>query len=70
MRSAVFVGGLLTNVDHDGFRRRLTNAGGQLDFQLTTLSSLDMMLSVGAAVALEAGHAPRREFMISFKVLR
>jgi hypothetical protein len=70
MRPAVFVGGLLTNLDHEGFRRTATNAGGQLDFQLTTLSSLDMMLSVGAAVAFEDGFAPRRELMVSFKVLR
>lgn len=70
MRPAVFVGGLLTNLDNEAFRRRLTNAGGQLDFQLTTLSALDMMLSVGGAVAWEDGHAPRRELMVSFKVLR
>ncbi|HJR60858.1 MAG TPA: LpqB family beta-propeller domain-containing protein [Vicinamibacterales bacterium] len=70
MRPAVFVGGLLTNVDHEAFRRRAVNAGGQLDFQLIALSSLDLMLSVGGAVALENGFAPRREFMVSFKVLR
>jgi hypothetical protein len=37
---------------------------------LTTLSTLDMMLSVGAAAAFEHGHAPRRELMVSFKILR
>jgi hypothetical protein len=70
MRPAVFVGGLTTNLDHESFRRTAVNAGGQLDFQLTTLSALDMMLSVGAAVAFEDGFAPRRELMVSFKVLR
>jgi hypothetical protein len=70
MRPALFVGGLVTNLDHDSFRRTATNAGGQLDFQLTTLSSLDMMLSVGGAVAFEQGFGPRREVMVSFKVLR
>jgi hypothetical protein len=70
MRPAVFVGTLVTNADHETFRRTATNAGGQLDFQLTTLSNLDMMLSVGAAVAFEDGFAPRRELMVSFKVLR
>jgi hypothetical protein len=70
MRPALFVGGIMTNIDHGSFRRTATNAGAQLDFQLTTLSSLDMMLSVGGAVAFEDGFAPRREFMVSFKVLR
>jgi hypothetical protein len=70
MRPAVFVSGLLTNLDHGRLRRTASNVGGQLDFQLTTLSSLDMMLSVGAAVAFEDGFAPRRELMVSFKVLR
>jgi hypothetical protein len=70
MRPAIFAGVLATNVDHDAFRRTATNIGGQLDFQLTTLSNLDMMLSVGAATAFENGFDARREFMISLKVLR
>ena len=70
MRPAVFAGGLLTNVEHGPTRRKVTNAGGQLDFQLTILSTLDMMFSVGAAAAFEDGHSPRREFMVSLKVLR
>jgi hypothetical protein len=51
-------------------RRFLTNVGGQLDFQLTALSTLDMMVSVGGAVAFEDGFGPRRELMVSFKVLK
>jgi len=70
MRPAVFVGGLMTNLDARAARRRLTDVGAQLDFQLTTLSSLDMMLSVGGAVAFENGARPRRELMVSFKVLK
>ena len=70
MRPALFAGALVTNADHDSFRRTATNIGGQLDFQLTALSNLDMMLSVGAATAFEDGASPRREFMVSFKVLR
>ena len=70
MRPAVFAGGLVTDADHGAFRRTATNLGGQLDFQLTALSNLDMMLSVGAAMAFEEGVSPRREFMVSFKVLR
>ena len=48
----------------------MTNAGGQLDFRLSALSSLDLTLSVGGAVALEDGSRPRREAMISLRVLR
>ena len=70
LRPAIFVGGLVTNLDHDAFRRRAIDAGAQFDVQLTTLSTLDMMLSFGGAVAFERGAAPRREFMVSFKVLR
>jgi hypothetical protein len=70
MRPALFVGALMTNLDHDAFRRTATNIGGQLDFQLITLSNLDMMLSFGAAAAFEDGFDPRREFMVSLKVLR
>ncbi len=70
MRPAIFVGGLATNLDNESFRRVATNVGGQLDFQLTTLSQLDMMLSFGAAVAIEDGYDARREWMVSLKVLR
>jgi hypothetical protein len=70
MRPALFAGALVTNVEHAGSRRTATNIGGQLDFHLTTLSTLDMMLSVGAASAFERGVEPRRELMVSFKILR
>jgi len=34
------------------------------------LSALDLTVSMGAALAFERGHGPRREAMISLKVLR
>ena len=70
MRPAVFVSGLVTNLDAPAARRTVTNAGGQLDFRLSVLSSLDLTLSVGGAVAFEDGAAPRREAMISLSILR
>ena len=70
MRPAVFVGGLGTNLDSEAVRRFATDVGGQLDFRFTTLSNLDMTLSVGAAVAFEDGFDSRRELMVSLKVLR
>ncbi len=70
MRPALFAGGLLTNLDDSPSRRTVTNLGAQLDFQLSTLSALDMTISVGGATAFERDHPARREFMISLKVLR
>jgi hypothetical protein len=70
MRPAFFAGGLVTNLDSRELRRTVTNVGGQLDFRLTMLSTLDLTLSVGGAMAYERDAAPRREVMISLKVLR
>ncbi len=70
MRPAVFVTGLATNLDNSSVRRVAGDAGAQLDFRFSVLSALDVTLSVGGAVAFQNGHAPRREGMISLKVLR
>jgi hypothetical protein len=70
MRPAVFVSGLVTNMDSAAVRRKVGNIGGQLDFRLNMLSTLDLTLSVGGAIALEPGVRPRREAMVSLKVLR
>ena len=69
-RPALFATGLVTNLDGAGGRRSLTNVGAQVDFQLTILSALDMTLSVGYAAAFEDGSRPRREAMVSLKVLK
>ena len=70
VRPSVFVGGLMTNLDARAVRRTITNTGAQLDFRLSALSSLDLTLSVGGAVAFENGSRARREAMVSLKVLR
>jgi hypothetical protein len=70
MRPSIFAGGLATNLDSSALRRTVGDAGGQLDFRLNMLSTLDLTLSVGAAIAFEEGVSPRREAMISLKVLR
>jgi hypothetical protein len=69
-RPAVFVTALSTNLDAPEARRVVTNGGGQIDFRFGALSSLDLTLSIGGAVAIERGQAPRREAMVSLKVLR
>ncbi|HZI78061.1 MAG TPA: hypothetical protein VFD69_01040 [Vicinamibacterales bacterium] len=70
MRPSVFVSGLVTNLDARVGRRSVTNAGAQLDFRLSALSTLDLTLSVGGAVAFEHGSRPRREAMLSLRILR
>lgn len=70
LRPAVFVTGLTTDVDDDEFRHTAIGLGGQIDARFTLLSNLDMTLSAGGAVALEQDLRPRREVMVSLKVLR
>ena len=70
LRPALFAGGLATNFDDRTFRRRLADVGGQVDLSLSALSALDLTVSVGGAVAFEDGHAPRKELMVSLRVLR
>ena len=70
MRPALFVSGIATNMDAADIRHVVGTAGGQLDFRFTVLSNLDMTLSVGAGVAFEKHYGPRREAMVSLKVLQ
>jgi hypothetical protein len=69
-RPAIFVTGLVTDLDASAYRRTAASAGGQVDFRISMLSALDLTLSVGGAVAMEDGYRPRPELMISLKVLR
>ena len=69
-RPAIFVTALSTNLDAAAARRVVTNAGGQVDVRFGALSALDLTLSIGGAVAVERGAAPRRELMVSLKILR
>jgi hypothetical protein len=69
-RPALFATLLVTDLDAAGVRRTLTNVGGQMDFRFSVLSALDMTVSAGYAVAFEDGFPPRREVMVSLKVLK
>jgi hypothetical protein len=70
LRPAIFVGGLATNMSRPELRHVIADTGGQIDMRIGALSVLELTASVGGAVAFESGHAPRREFMVSLKVLR
>lgn len=69
-RPSIFVGGLATDVDSRPVRRVLTDTGAQIDFRFGLLSTLELTISAGAAVAFEDGYAPRREAMLSVKILK
>lgn len=66
---SLFATGLVTDVDDRAARRRLASAGAQLDCRLVTLSHLESTLSIGFAMALEAGAPPRSAGMFSFKIM-
>ena len=70
LRPALFVTGLATDLDSDSLRRTAVSLGAQGDVRLSALSALDLTLSIGGGVTLEDGVAPRRELMVSLKVLR
>jgi hypothetical protein len=70
LRPAIFLAGVATNLDDPSVRRTATSIGGQCDVRLSMLSALDLTVSVGGAVAVEDGNAPRRELMLSLKILR
>jgi hypothetical protein len=70
LRPSIFATGLATNVDDRGTRRAGTSVGAQFDLRFTVLSNQEMTLSFGGAVALETGFGPRRQGMISLKILR
>jgi len=69
-RPALFVTGLMTNIESKEARRSAVDLGGQLDFRISLISTLDLTVSIGGAVAFEDGAAPRREAMFSLKILR
>ncbi len=66
---SLFTTGLVTDVDERAARRTLASAGAQLDFRLVTLSHLESTLSIGFAVAHEAGAPLHSAGMFSFKIM-
>lgn len=69
LRTSVFATGLMTNVDSDDLRTEVLSLGGQIDIRVTLLSYMPFTLSTGYAVALQEDHDPRKEFMVSLKIL-
>jgi hypothetical protein len=70
LRPAIFFTSLTTNLHDAELRRTALSVGAQFDVRFTVLSNLDMTLSVGGAMAVEEDDRPRREAMVSLKILR
>ncbi len=69
-RPAVFVSALTTNLDDSALRQEAQSAGLQIDFRFTTLSLLNMTLSIGYAKGFGNEIIPDdEEFMLSLKIL-
>jgi hypothetical protein len=60
----------VANPEAASVRRTVTDTGAQVDFRFGLLSTLDLTISVGGAVAFEDGRAPQREAMLSVKILK
>ena len=70
MRTALFAGGIFTNIgEASDLQEKVVNVGAQIDFRLVIFSGLDSMLSIGYAGATGDDRKTTTEFMISLKIL-
>jgi hypothetical protein len=68
-RTSVFAGGIATDLSHADERRKVANAGIQVDFRLAVLIQQPMTLSFGYAQAFERDLRARHEWMMSLRIL-
>lgn len=68
-RLSLFGGGLVTNMDDAASRRKLANAGAQVDVRFQLLTQSQLTLSAGFAESFERQEKPSREWMVSLKIL-
>jgi hypothetical protein len=69
IRTALFAGGLVTDIGSDRYKETYLSLGAQLDLHFTVVHRLPMTLSVGYAQGFVEGHRYDREWMISLKIL-
>jgi hypothetical protein len=68
-RVSFFGGGLATNFDDPGARRKLANLGTQVDIRLQLLTQAQLTLSLGYAQVFENHEKTSHEGMVSLKIL-
>ncbi len=68
VRPGLFVAALATDFDNADFRREVYDVGAQMDFRIIVLSTMNLTVSLGYAMAFEDGRKPVDEIMISLKI--
>jgi hypothetical protein len=68
-RPALFATGIVTNMDHEAYRRELADFGAQIDFRFALMTHYRMTFSIGYATAVEDGRRSTDEWMFSLKVM-
>ncbi len=66
---AIFASAIVTDLEDDGLRREIFNAGAQIDFKMVIFTNLSTTLSIGYARTFEGGGESGDEVMISLKIL-
>ncbi len=69
MRTALFAGGLVTDIGERQYKGDYFNFGAQVDLHFTIVHRLPMVLSFGYAQGYTDGKKYDREWMISLKIL-
>ncbi len=69
LRTSLFVGGLLTDLDRGSERTEGGTLGAQMDVRLTALVNQQLMLSWGYAKAFQKSARQSDEWMVSLKIL-
>ncbi len=68
-RFSLFGGALATDLGNAPTRRKLANAGAQVDVRFQLLTQAQLTLSLGFAESFELREKPSREWMVSLKIL-
>jgi hypothetical protein len=69
LRTSIFAGGIVTNMDRSSDRATLGDLGAQMDLRLTMLAQQPLTLSWGYARAFERNRRVSDEWMVSLKIL-
>ena len=69
LRTALFAGGLITDIGDDNYEETYASFGIQVDLQFTVVHRLPMTLSFGFAQGYVDGDKYDDEWMISLKIL-
>ena len=69
IRTALFAGGLVTDMGNSKYKETYMSVGAQVDLHFTVVHRLPMTFSVGFAQGYIGGHKYDNEWMLSLKIL-